>query len=217
MSKTRKAVRQSISFPPLGHKHKALYPQFAPPETWRTRDFHIVIDGKTNSRIVWHKEDPLRWQKIRGRILSRDNHTCRYCGFEAPKWQVVHHIDGNPKNNGAQNLETVCPMCNLVLHAGRGCTVLRIVDLFKKSRHGQADVIRRTRVLRASGASDQDIITKLVLEEKVSFKMDRRYLRRLTAFVSSRPPARPDFMVRGLEYGYDEARRRSASHEAKQP
>jgi hypothetical protein len=45
------------------------------------------------------------------------------------------------------------------------------------------------------------------LKEQVPFKRDRRYLRRLTAFVSSRPPAHEDFMTRALEYGYDEARR----------
>jgi len=192
---------------PFGPKYKKLFPQFAPPETWRTWDFHIVIESKSNARIIRHEEDPRVWEEIKVRIRARDDHTCRYCGFRALKWQVVHHIDGNHKNNAPENHETVCPMCNAVLHAGRGCTILKIVDLFKKSRYLQADVIRRTRILRASGRTDEEIIKTLGLKKQVPFKQDRAYLRRLTAFVSCRPPAHEDFMTRALEYGYDEARR----------
>jgi HNH endonuclease len=191
----------------LGPKYKKLFPQFAPPETWRTWDFHIVFESKSTSRIVRHKEDPRDWAEIKVHIRSRDNHTCRYCGFRTLKWQVVHHIDGNHKNNAPENLETVCPMCNAVLHVGRGCTILKIVDIFKKSRYPQSDIIRRTRILRASGRTDEEIIKTLGLKEQVPFKQDRKYLRRLTAFVSCRPPAYVDFMTRALEYGYEEARR----------
>ena len=191
----------------LGPKHKKLFPQFAPPETWRTWDFHIVFESKSNPRIVRHEEDPRVWEEIRVRIRTRDDHTCRYCGFRALKWQVVHHIDGNHKNNDPGNLETICPMCNAVLHAGRGCTILKIVDLFKKSRYLQSDVIRKTRTLRASGRTDEEIIETLRLKEQVSFKQNRNYLRHLTAFVSCRLPAHEDFMTRALEYGYEEARR----------
>jgi hypothetical protein len=196
-----------VELHPLGPKYKKLFPQFAPPETWRTWDFHIVFEGKSSPRIVQYKEDPRAWERTKIRIRTRDNHTCRYCGFRALKWQVVHHIDGNHKNNVQKNLQTICPMCNAVLHVGRGCTILEIVDLFGKSRYVQSDVIRRTRILRASGYSDEEIVETLRLKEQVPFKQDRKYLRRLTAFVSCRPPTHRDFMTKALEYGYEEVRR----------
>ena len=41
---------------PFGPKYKKLFPQFAPPETWRTWDFHIVIESKSNAgsvNLIW--------------------------------------------------------------------------------------------------------------------------------------------------------------------
>lgn len=98
---------------------KKLYPSFADPETWRE-----------NIKEKISKEE---WKKLRLKILKRDDYTCRYCGFKAKKWQIVHHIDGNPNNNDEGNLETICPMCNLIHHAGQGCVVQGIVDLYKES------------------------------------------------------------------------------------
>lgn len=194
--------------PPLGPKHKKLFPQFAPPETWRTRNYYVMLDRKGGPQVVRHEEFPKEWKEIRSRILARDNGMCRYCGFDSFKWQIVHHIDGNPQNNNPRNLETVCPMCNAILHAGLHCTVRKTVDLYRKSRYGQADVVRRTRVMRAHGYSDEDIIRVLGLREHVLFRSELAYLRRLTGFVSSRRPESEDFMSKGIEFGYEEVRKR---------
>ncbi|MBL7169503.1 MAG: HNH endonuclease [Candidatus Aenigmarchaeota archaeon] len=96
---------------------KKLYPSFANSKTWRTN-----IKDKTT------KEE---WIRIRRNILERDNYTCQYCGFKADKWQIVHHIDGNPNNNCDDNLKVICPMCNLIHHSGQGCVVQGIVDLYE--------------------------------------------------------------------------------------
>ncbi len=189
----------------LGPKHAELYPSFAPPETWRTAGSHVVFDEKGAGRVVPRKDNPRIWEQIRVEILERDNYACRYCGFQAFKWQIVHHIDGNPDNNDRANLETICPMCNLVLHCGRGVAVLKTVDLYQESTFSQAEVIQMTRVLRASGHADDEIIMRLGLTGKVRFRQDRAYLQRLVAFVSAREPARKDFMIKALAYGYDKA------------
>lgn len=45
---------------------------------------------------------------IRGLILSRDNFSCRLCGFRSIK-NHIHHIDYNKANNAPCNLITLCP------------------------------------------------------------------------------------------------------------
>lgn len=77
-----------------------LYPSFADPDKWRTEEESAKISQP-------------KGRQIRQKILLRDDFTCRYCGFKAEKYQIVHHIDGNPADNRESNLQTVCPMCNL--------------------------------------------------------------------------------------------------------
>ncbi|MDD5162834.1 MAG: HNH endonuclease [Candidatus ainarchaeum sp.] len=151
---------------------KQLFPSYANPNTWRT----IAADytGKDE------------WKQIRLKILERDNYSCQYCGFKCDKWQIVHHIDGNPNNNQQSNLMVVCQMCNLIEHAGMGCVLQGIVDLYKKAKYGQNEIVAKTRELRAAGKIDAEIIRELGLEEKVEFKQDWNYLRPLFGFVTSR-------------------------------
>ncbi len=151
---------------------KKLHLSFANPETWRD---NIVEEIS--------KEE---WKILRLGILKRDNYACQYCGFKAEKWQIVHHIDGNPNNNKENNLETICPMCNLIHHAGQGCVVRGIVDLYNKSKYPQNKIIQITRQMRSQGKSDKEIITFLGLDHIVPFKMDRNYLKKLFGFVTSR-------------------------------
>jgi len=107
-------------------------------------------------------------------------------GFKSEKWQIVHHIDGNPNNNNENNLETICPMCNLIHHARQGCVIRRIVDLYKESKYSQNEIIQITRKLMAERKSDKEIIKILGLKNKVPFKIDKKYLKNLFGFVTSR-------------------------------
>jgi hypothetical protein len=165
---------------------KALYPSFANPQTWR---------GNIKENISNEE-----WRTFRLRILQRDNYTCQYCGFKAEKWQIVHHIDGNPNNNDNNNLETICPMCNLIHHAGQGCIVQGIVDLYEKANFSQNEIIQITRKMRIERKNDAEIILFLGLKDKVAFKMDKAYLRKLYGFVSSRKTE--GWTQKSLEYGF---------------
>ena len=78
-------------------------------------------------------------------------------------------------------------MCNLIKHSGQGCVIVGIVDLYKKSRFSQNEIMRLTHEMRGRGASDARIIRHLGLEEKARFRQDRGYLKGLYGFVTSKP------------------------------
>ncbi len=177
---------------------KKLYPSFVNPETWRD-----------NIQEEITKEE---WKKLRLIILNRDNYTCQYCNFKAEKWQICHHIDGNPNNNTHDNLEIVCPMCSLIHHSGQGCEVQKVVDLYKKSKFSQNEIIQITRKMRAEGKSDKEIIKYFGLKNKVPFKMDRGYLENLFGFVTSRE-ATEMMTQKSLEYVYYIERQRMETKE----
>ncbi|MEW5996994.1 MAG: hypothetical protein AB1657_05375 [Candidatus Micrarchaeota archaeon] len=166
---------------------KELFPSFADPKAWRC-----------NRRDYTTKET---WRRIRQKILARDDYACQYCGFRAMHWQIVHHIDGNPNNNSLHNLEVLCPMCNLVMHAGQGCIIQEVVDLYRQSKFAQGRVNAITRKMRSEGKADAAIIAFLGLRANVPFRMDKRYLKSLFGFVSSRKPAQ-EWARNALEYGY---------------
>lgn len=165
---------------------KKLYLSFANPETWRNKIREEISRGE--------------WKKLRLEILERDNYTCQYCGFKAEKWQIVHHVDGNPNNNDKINLEVICPMCNLINHSGQGCVIQGIVDLYEQSKYSQNEIITITRKKRAKGVNDKEIIEYLGLKSKTQFKMDRNYLKRLFGFITSRKTE--GWTHKSLEYGY---------------
>lgn len=150
-----------------------LYPSYAPPEKWR---------NASQTKRLQSEE----WRTLRGRILQRDNYKCAYCRYRAKNFQIVDHIDGDPENNSDDNLQVVCPMCNCVKHAGQGCVVKGVVDLYRIAWFSQNTLIILTRFLRDSGKSDEEIKSLLGFAEQVPFEMDREYLRPLFAFVTSR-------------------------------
>lgn len=110
---------------------KELYPSFADPRTWRTE------------KDVW-KLDQREWKELRQRILERGNYACQYCSFRSKKFQIVHHMNGDYANNSEDNLETICHMYNLIHHAGQGCVVQGIVDLYQESNYRQNEIITIT-------------------------------------------------------------------------
>jgi intracellular multiplication protein IcmJ len=60
--------------------------------------------------------DPNADEDTRKRIFARDNHQCRYCGFESQKFHLVHVRDGNKQNTSDDNLVTSCIFCHQCFH-----------------------------------------------------------------------------------------------------
>jgi intracellular multiplication protein IcmJ len=48
---------------------------------------------------------------VRDRVLERDDHTCRYCGFQSQKYQEIVNADQNYSHNTLSNLVTACQFC----------------------------------------------------------------------------------------------------------
>ncbi len=158
---------------PIARKIVPLFPTYADPEKWR------MIKPVEQTRE--------EWQLIRSKALERDNYTCQYCDHRSEKYQIVHHLDENPANNSEDNLAVICQMCNVVMHAGQGCVIQGVVDLYRESKYSQTDVIRITRRMRFSGRkNDEEIIAYLGLREKMPFVMNKTYLEVLVGFVTSR-------------------------------
>ncbi len=166
---------------------KILFPSFAPPQKWRDHKQSKWLEGE-------------EWKALRQKILTRDNFTCAYCGYRSDKYQIVDHIDGDPENNSDANFQIVCQMCNLVKHSGQGCVVQDVVDLYQEAKYSQSDIIRITREMRDKGSTDVEIINFLGLKNKVPFKMDRNYLRKLLGFVTSRNSRAGDMYNNWIRY-----------------
>ena len=56
---------------------------------------------------------PKNWYMKKAKILSRDNFKCVGCGSSKV---LIHHIDGNRRNNKDSNLSTLCPICHKKAH-----------------------------------------------------------------------------------------------------
>ncbi len=164
---------------------KPLTLSFAPSEGWRP-------PGSKR------KDD---WRVLRQKILERNDYTCQYCGFRATKYQIVHHINGMATDDDERNLTVICPLCNLIEHAGWGTSVVENVDIYEHSSYSQVEIVQITRKMRAAGESDETIIQVLGLRGKTSFVTDQQTLNRLFGFVTARHP-KGGYNVRALQHGY---------------
>lgn len=69
---------------------------------------HAKEDAKTSrTKTVTAAE----WPRLRNRVLQRDKHTCRYCGFRSEKFQRVHFKLGEQAAPTLDNLATACVFC----------------------------------------------------------------------------------------------------------
>jgi len=75
-------------------------------------------------RGLWRQDDEhagdadTAFAKVCAEVLSRDNDTCRFCGWRAQKYQECHHVDNDHRNNDPDNLITTCTLCHQVHHIG---------------------------------------------------------------------------------------------------
>jgi hypothetical protein len=154
---------------------KPLVSSLSPPNLWRNQ-----LPARRFSQVSWlHK---------RLRVFERDDYRCVYCKYHSKSHLYIHHANRNPNDNRIDNLEAVCAMCHLILHAGYAAEVLGILDFYAQTRFSQNDIVLHTRRLRAKGMSDIQIKDALGLRGRRPFVPDPHYLARLTGFISDRPP-----------------------------
>lgn len=56
---------------------------------------------------------------LRQKIFERDDHTCRYCGFRALKYQEVQPVNGMADDLRPENLATACIFCHQCFNLDR--------------------------------------------------------------------------------------------------
>lgn len=63
----------------------------------------------------WHSYSKRRgdpnFSRFFDAVLQRDQHTCRFCGFQADEYQDVINLDGNYNHNTTDNMVTACCFC----------------------------------------------------------------------------------------------------------
>jgi len=168
---------------------RKIYPTFA-----ESSSYH----GLTQNR---HRLTGSEADAIRNSVFERDNYTCSYCNFHAEEWQSIGYIDGDSTNNKLSNLITICPMCNLIVNSRLGCQIEGIVELYRSAKYDQNRIVQITRKMRSQGKSDSIIIGALGLKDKVPFRMNKKYLSGLFAFVTSWTGSRGS-VEEALSYGY---------------
>lgn len=93
----------------LGYSHQAIAALY---RISRQRVHQIVSGYERNRKSMGHKNG--WYSQIRNMVLDRDNGRCQKCQKE--KNLIVHHIDGDDRNNDLLNLITLCIECHLRLH-----------------------------------------------------------------------------------------------------
>lgn len=68
----------------------------------------VIPDGW---RLFSIRNADKKFLAFKQKIFERDGYTCRYCGIVSKLYQEVVNLDGNYRNNKAQNLVTACYFC----------------------------------------------------------------------------------------------------------
>lgn len=102
-------VKQMISLKQKGLSYESIGKLFG---ISRQR-IHQLISGYDklstghNKFVKWYGD-------LRDLILERDEYTCQQC--QGTDELIVHHLNGNDRNNSPSNLITICKYCHLNLH-----------------------------------------------------------------------------------------------------
>lgn len=58
-------------------------------------------------------------EDMRQKVLERDQHTCRYCGFQSRKYQEVNYIGKQGQSGNADDYACACTFCHQCFHLER--------------------------------------------------------------------------------------------------
>ena len=126
--------------------------------------FHplTLTASDTNWRLFsLRKADP-KFSQFEQKIFKRDDHTCKYCGFQARTHMEVLNVDGNYRNNKASNLVTACPFCmqcHFLDAVGQGDygggTLIYLPDMTQNELNALCHVVFAT--IATSGAREQEM------------------------------------------------------------
>jgi len=152
---------------------KILRLSYLPAQDWRSPQDRAVLRSAA-------------WGRTRLRILERDSYTCVYCGHSQPKGMEVNHITGH-RDQAPENLETVCPLCHRVLHAGLFAAIHGSLLIFARAACDQNEIMRRTWQARVvEKLPDRLLMDQLGLAAPKPFRMDHDYLAGLYGYVVQR-------------------------------
>jgi intracellular multiplication protein IcmJ len=84
--------------------------------------------------------------ELRQKVLDRDDHTCRFCGFQAKKYQDIHFLNGNPDDRHFENMAAACIFCHQCFNLKKTSTMKSGV-LVWLPEIGQADLHQIARAI----------------------------------------------------------------------
>jgi intracellular multiplication protein IcmJ len=62
-------------------------------------------------RLFMVRREDKHFKSFADQVLKRDQHRCRYCGFQARSHQEIVNLDEDFNNNRLSNLVTACRLC----------------------------------------------------------------------------------------------------------
>ncbi len=165
------------NLPPPSRALKPLTPSFIDPSLWRSSADRGALGSAA-------------WRRTRFTILERDGERCVYCDHHEPggRGLEVNHISGASRDDRPENLETVCPLCHRVLHAGRSAAVFGSLLLFASAAVDQTTIQRLCWLFRRGSTRlpDRPLMALLGLDGPKPFSMDQDYLNGLRGYVVER-------------------------------
>lgn len=90
--------------------------------------------------------------ELRQKVFERDDHTCRYCGFRAKRYQEVSFVNGQEADQRLDNLATSCIFCHQCFTLDR-VSAMRSGILIWLPEMGQAELNHLARSLYVARVS----------------------------------------------------------------
>ncbi len=109
--------------------------------------------------------------ELKQKVLERDSHTCRFCGFKSQKYQEVRALDGNPDNTKLDNLATSCIFCNQCFDLEktslmRSGVLIWLPEMSQAELHHTARAIYVARISQGSMAETAKAAYKTLIDRR---------------------------------------------------